>query len=105
MRWPAAPQAILGAITLAILPMGKWLSPMGEQLFSMDTSNRTKELPKRLNQSRKSERYQAVEITCCLRAVLVLAANPTRKFAFLSSANEVEVFPFQFQTKKAKIKG
>ena len=71
----------------------------------MDTSNRTKELPKRLNQSRKSERYQAVEITCCLRAVLVLAANPTRKFAFLSSANEVEVFPFQFQTKKAKIKG
>ena len=103
MRWPAAPQAILGAVTLAILRMGKWLSPMGEQLFSMDTSNRTKELPKWFNQSRKSERYQAVEITCCLRAVLVLAANPTRKFAFLS--NEVEVFPFQFQTKKAKIKG
>ena len=103
MRWPAAPQAILGAVTLAILRMGKWLSPMGEQLFSMDTSNRTKELPKRFNQSRKSERYQAVEITCCLRAVLVLAANPKRKFAFLS--NEVEVFPFQFQTKKAKIKG
>ena len=71
----------------------------------MDTSNRTKELPKRLNQSRESERYQAVEITCCLRAVFVLAANPTRKFAFLSRANEVEVFPIQFQTKKAKIKG
>ena len=33
MRWPAAPQAILSALTLAILPIGKWLSPMGEQPF------------------------------------------------------------------------
>ena len=65
----------IGAVTLAILPMGKWCWPMGKQLFcvwpispwwnclgevSMDTWKRTKELPmtnnknpKRLNQSRK----------------------------------------------------
>ena len=57
----------------------------------MDSSKRTKELPmivpevstmgyenpKLLSQSRESEMYKAVEITCCLRAVLVLAPNPT----------------------------
>ena len=37
--------------------------------------------PKRLNQLGESEMYQAVEITgCFLRAVFVLAPNPTRNW-------------------------
>ena len=44
--------------------------------FSKETHPKN---PKRLSQWRESEMYKEVEITCCLRAVLVLARNPTRK--------------------------
>ena len=33
--------------------------------------------PKGVNQSRESEMYQTVEITCCLRALCMCAPNPT----------------------------
>ena len=45
------------------------------------------ENPKRLNQSRESEMYETLEITCCLRAVMtvkfILAPNPIRYCVWL----------------------
>ena len=44
--------------------------------------------PKRFNQSRESEIYQTVDITCCLLAVFVLASNPTRNWAQSSKSQQ-----------------
>ena len=93
---------VIGAVTLALLRMGKWLLPIGKQLLVCDRfpqgeiasgklpeirQKEQKSYPwqfpsyevlKRLNKSRESEMYQTVEIRCCLRVVFALAPSPTR---------------------------